>query len=105
MKVGETLTVEVKLPTMCGKIDTLTRTNHDGQSGWSEYVSQSSSPKVNRDDKSTYVNGATGYTWKITAKKKGCVTVSQTAQFDVTSPSGRRGNMKSMIRLHIKIED
>ena len=105
MKVGETLTVKVKLPTMCGKIDTLTRTNHDGQSGWNEYVSQSSSPKVNRDDKSTYVNGATEYTWKITAKKKGCVTVSQTAQFDVTSPSGRRGNMKSMIRLHIKIEE
>ena len=105
MKVGETLTVNVKLPTMCGKIDTLTRTNHDGQSGWSEYVSQSSSPKVNRNDTSTYVSGATGYTWKITAKKKGCVTVSQTAQFDVTSPSGRRGNMKSMIRLHIKIED
>lgn len=105
MKVGETLTVNVKLPTMCGKIDTLTRTNHDGQSGWSEYVSQSSSPKVNRNDTSTYVSGATGYTWKITAKKKGCVTVSQTAQFDVTSPSGKRGNMKSMIRLHIKIED
>lgn len=105
MKVGETLTVNVKLPTMCGKIDTLTRTNHDGQSGWSEYVSQSSSPKVNRNDSSTYVSGATGYTWKITAKKKGCVTVSQTAQFDVTSPSGKRGNMKSMIRLHIKIED
>ncbi len=105
MKVGETLTVNVKLPTMCGKIDTLTRTNHDGQNGWGEYVSQSSSPKVNRNDKSTYVNGATGYTWKITAKKKGCVTVSQTAQFDVTSPSGRRGNMKSMIRLHIKIEE
>lgn len=104
MKVGETLTVNVKLPTLCGKIDTLTRTNHDGQSGWSEYVSQSSNPKVNRDNKSTYVSGVTSYTWKITAKKPGCVTVSQTAQFDVTSPSGRRGNMKSMIRLHIKIE-
>ena len=104
MKVGETLTVNVKLPTLCGKIDTLTRTNHDGQSGWSQYVSQSSSPKVDRDNKSTYVNGATGYTWKITAKKAGCVTVSQTAQFDVTSPGGKRGNMKSMIRLHIKIE-
>ncbi len=104
MKVGETLTVTVKLPTLCGKIDTLTRTNHDGQSGWSNYVSQSSSPKVNRNDKSTYVSGVTSYTWKITAKKAGCVTVSQTAQFDVTSPSGRRGNMKSMIRLHIKIE-
>ena len=103
MKVGETLTVTVKLPTLCGKIDTLTRTNHDGQSGWSQYVSQSSSPKVDRNNKSTYVSGVTSYTWKITAKKAGCVTVSQTAQFDVTSPSGRRGNMKSMIRLHIKI--
>ncbi len=105
MKVGETLTVNVKLPTMCGKIDTLTRTNHDGQKGWGEYVSQSSTPKVNSNDRSTFVSGATGYTWKITAKKAGCVTVSQTAQFDVTSPGGKRGNMKSMIRLHIKIEE
>ena len=105
MHVGETLTVNVKLPTLCGKIDRLTRTNHDGSSGWSNYVSQTSSPKVNRNDSSTYVSGVDGYTWKITAKKKGCIIVSQTAQFDVTSPSGKRGNMKSMIRLHIKIED
>ncbi len=105
MHVGETLTVNVKLPTICGRIDRLTRTNHDGQSGWSNYVSQTSSPKVNRNDPNTYVSGVDGYTWKITANKKGCVIVSQTAQFDVTSPSGRTGNMKSMIRLHIKIED
>ena len=105
MHVGETLTVNLKLPTMCGKIDTLTRTNHDGASGWSEYVSQSSSPKVNRNDSNTYVSGVDGYTWKITAKKKGCITLSQTAQFDVTSPKGRRGNMKSMIRLKVRIVD
>ena len=105
MHVGETLTVNVKLPTICGRINRLTRTNHDGQSGWSNYVSQTSSPKVNRNDPNTYVSGVDGYTWKITANKKGCVILSQTAQFDVTSPSGRTGNMKSMIRLHIKIED
>jgi len=105
LHVGETLKVNIKLPTMCGKIDTVTRTNHDGASGWSEYVSQSSSPKVNRNDKSTYVSGIDGYTWTITAKKKGCITLSQTAQFDVTSPGGRRGNMKSMIRLKIRIVD
>ena len=105
MHVGETLTVNVKLPTICGRIDRLTRTNHDGASGWSNYVSQTSSPKVDRNNPNTFVSGVDGYTWKITAKQKGCIILSQTAQFDVTSPSGKTGNMKSMIRLHVKIED
>ena len=105
MKVGQTITVQVKLPTMCGKIDTLTRTSHDGVKGWGGYVRQTSSPYVNRNNKSTYVSGVDGYKWTITAKNPGCVKLSQTAQFDVTSPGGKRGNMKSMIRLRLRIDE
>lgn len=103
IRVGETLTVRVNLPKHCGGILRLTRTSHDGGSNWNNYVTQSSTPYVDRCDASTFRN-VTYYTWKITAKQttSGYITLSQTAQFTVRSPSGD-GGIKSMIRLKLKI--
>ena len=103
MKKGETLTVNVLLPTKCGKIIRLTRTSADGQSNWRNYASAYSSPSVNRNNPATFVSGATGYKWIITAKERGEVILSQTAEFDVKTANGLSGNIKSMIRLHVKI--
>ena len=93
MKVGETRSVRAYLPKECGTLIQYTRRSPDGGSGWRNYVSQSYSGV-----------DSSGFNWVITAKKKGKVTISQTIQYDSKSPSGKcSGNVKSMIRLHIKI--
>ncbi len=99
IRVGNTLTVKVNLPTYCGSIMQLTRNTASGENGWNNYVSQYNSPSASNGS----LSGVTSYTWTITGKKVGSVILSQTAQFDVKTKSGRTGNIKSMIRLHIKI--
>lgn len=103
MKVGQSIAVDVYLPTKCGEILTLTRTTADGGDGWGTYVFQSNDPSVNRYNSSTFVKGVKKYKWTITALSKGSVILSQTAQFDVKAPNGTTGNIKSMIRFHVKI--
>ena len=100
--VGQCFKVDVYLPTKCGKILTLTRTSPDGSDSWMQYFKQNDYPYVNRDDSSTYKSGVSKYTWTIAAMKAGTCTLSQTAQFDVLSPNGRKANIKSMIRLKVR---
>ncbi len=105
IKKGVQVSIEVKLPSVCGNVIRLTRTSASGQSNWREYVNQYSSPSVQRDNPSTYVNGATGYKWLITGIKTGCLIVSQTSQYDTQAPNGAKANMKSMITLNLRIID
>lgn len=100
--VGQYFRVEVYLPTKCGRIMTLTRTSSDGSSSWGEYFKQNDNPYVDRYNSSTYLSGVSKYTWTIAAITSGSSTLSQTAQFDVLSPNGRKANIKSMIRLKVK---
>ncbi len=93
MKVGETKTFRVNLPSECGTLVKYTRQSADGATGWSTYVAQSRTGVDN-----------TGFTWVVKAKKAGSTIVSQTIQYDATSPSGKcTKNVKSMYRFNIKI--
>ena len=93
MNVGETRSIRVNLASECGRLSRWTRRSADGQSNWANYVTQSFG---NADN--------TGYTWIITAKQKGSVTLSQTVQYDSVAPSGTcTGNVKSMVRLNVNI--
>ena len=93
MKVGETRSFAVKLPSECGTLVKWTRTSADGSTGWSTYVTQSRTGISN-----------TGFTWVVKAKKAGSTIVSQTVQYDSKSPSGKcTKNVKSMYRFSIKI--
>ena len=93
MKVGETRSFAVKLPSECGSLVKWTRTSADGATGWSTYVTQSRTGISN-----------TGFTWVVKAKKAGSTIVSQTVQYDSKSPSGKcTKNVKSMYRFSIKI--
>ena len=95
MKVGETRSFQVKLPSECGSFIQYTKKVADGSSGWRNYVSQSRSN----------VTG-TGFTWTITANKYGNVTVSQTILYDAISPSGKCAkNVKSMYRFNINVRN
>ena len=102
--VGQAFNVEVYLPTMCGSIVTLTRTSPDGSTNWEKYVRQVDKPFVDRYNESTFLSGVTHYTWTIMGIKAGSVILSQTAQFDVRI-SGRSGNIKSMIRLNVRVKE
>ena len=103
IKVGESFNVEVYLPTKCGTITTLTRTSPDGASNWRELINQDNNPFVVRTDSKTFVSGINKYTWTIAGIKAGNTIVSQTAEFDVKAPNGAKSNIKSMIRLNVKI--
>ncbi len=93
LKVGETKSVGITLPSDCGTLVEWTRRTADGAGGWSSYVSQ---------DRSNITN--TGFTWLITGKKKGSTTISQTVQYNSKAPSGNCvGNVKSMVRLKVKV--
>lgn len=93
MKVGETKSIRVNIPSECGSLSRWTRRSADGQEDWNQYVTQSFGSADSR-----------GYTWIITANRVGNVTVSQTAQYDSLSPSGVcTGNVKSMYTLNINI--
>ena len=103
--VGDTFNVMVYLPTKCGNIIRLTRNTPSGGDNWRNYAEQESIPRTDSENPSTYIDGMSVYTWTITVIKKGNVTLSQTAQFDVKAPNGSSSNIKSMIRLGIKIEE
>lgn len=102
LRLGESFDIEVYLPTQCGGIALLTRNSADGQDNWRDFVEQDNLPFVDRCDTSTYKQ-ITHYTWRITAKKQGSVTLSQTAQFGVKGANGGYSVIKSMIRLNVKI--
>ena len=93
MRVGETRSIRVNLPSECGRLSRWTRRSADGQSNWSSFVNQSFGGADN-----------SGYTWIITALKTGSVTLSQTVQYDSLAPSGTcTGNVKSMVRINVNI--
>ncbi len=100
IKLGETITITVKLPTTCGTPLLLIRNNHDGEETWRNYVKMSSYPNVNRYNTGTYVQ-ASQYTWKIEAirRTQGYITLSQTAE-----QCTKVGTIKSMTRFKLKIE-
>ncbi len=103
--VGDTFKVSVYLPTKCGEILRLTRNTPSGGDNWREFVKQESVPRADTDNGTVYYDGMKEYTWTITALKKGYLKISQTAQFDVKAPNGTTGNIKSMIRLAVRILD
>ena len=100
MSVGQTITIKLYLSTSCGSIQLLRRTNADGMSGWGQYFSMDSNPRVNRYNSSTWTY-ATSYDWVITAKKKtGGVTLSQTAQYSTSQFSC----VKCFYRINVKVQ-
>lgn len=100
MKKGETIRVKVKVTSMCGTVQLLTRTTADGQKGWRDYFTGYSDPFVNRHDPSTFKKTDT-FDWVITANKvtKGYVILSQTT-FHKTA---KFSEIKSMIRLNVRV--
>ena len=93
VKVGQSVSIKVGLPSECGTFIKYTRQTADGSSGWSQYIGQSRSN----------ISG-TGFTWIITGRKKGSTIASQTIQYDATSPSGKcSGNVKSMITVSVTV--
>ena len=93
VKVGESVSIKVGLPSECGTFIKYTRQTADGSSGWSQYIGQSRSN-----------NSGTGFTWIITGRKPGSTIASQTIQYDAESPSGKcSGNVKSMITVNVKV--
>ena len=92
LRVGESTTVRVTIPTCHGSNINVTRRSPGGETGYGSYVSQSNGS----------LSGLT-YDWNITAKRKGQVLLSQTVQFDATGPDGCRGNIKSMIMITVNI--
>ena len=92
MKVGQTIYINVSLPTYCGSQFLITRTTADGESNWRNYLSGSSVRSSG--------NNASSYKWKLTAKKvTNGVIVSQTAEFQTELYY----SVKSMGRITIKI--
>lgn len=100
IKKGQSITIKVSLPSSCGSPELLKRNNADGQDGWRDYITASSSPYVNRYDIST-AKRISSYSWNITGKKvtNGNVILSQTAEFSTSL----YGNIKAMTRVRIKV--
>ena len=100
MKKGDTITINITLPSCCGKPLLLTRTTADGEEDWRNYLTARSFPSVNRYDASTAVETDT-YDWVIRADSfaNGTVTLSQTAEFNSTLHHG----LKAMVRVRIRI--
>ena len=100
IKVGETITINVNLPTSCGSPMMLTRTSASGQDDWTTYLSGYSSPNVRMGDCSTAVY-ASSYKWVLTGKKvtSSPIIVSQTAEMSTTYYN----YLKAMGELKIKV--
>lgn len=101
LKVGETLTVKLYLPTRCGTIKLLTRTTASGQEGWDEYFKGNSVPYVNRNDPGTFL-ARNNFEWVITAKKSTAgkyITLSETT-FQKTSAFSE---IKSFFEVNVKV--
>ena len=95
IKAGSSGSVTVKLPSECGTNMGYTRKSADGESGWSNFVSQSRSNET-----------STGFTWIINANanaKGKTIILSQTIQYNAKSKGGCTGNVKSMARLTVTI--
>ena len=93
VKVGQSVSIKVGLPSECGTFIKYTRQTADGSSGWGQYIGQSRSNI-----------SSTGFTWIITGRKKGSTIASQTIQYDAKSPSGKcSGNVKSMITVSVTV--
>lgn len=102
IKVGETITLRVNLPTSCGSPMLLTRTTADGDRSipWTAYMTSSSNPFVNRYDCSSAVN-ASSYQWIITGTKvtNGAIEMSQTAEFSTTLYN----SIKAMAEIRVQV--
>lgn len=102
MSVGQTITIKLYLPSNCGTPSSyyLTRTTADGQQGWRNYFSGTSSPSVPHNSGKS-VNTTT-YNWIITANKKtpGGITLSQTSEFR----SDKYSFSKHFYRIVVKVQ-
>ncbi len=102
MSVGQTITIKLTFPTGCGSVQKLTRTSASGQSDWTDYFSGTSRPSVSRYNESSWISGASGYNWIITAKKKtpGYVILSQTSE-QIVGPTSK---IKNFFRIKVKVQ-
>lgn len=100
IRKGETIIIDVNMPTNCGRVTLLTRTTASGEDGWKEYFDAYSDPFVNRYDCSTAIQ-ASSYQWVITGKKvtNRYIELSQTAEMMTTEYS----YVKPMISVLIKV--
>ena len=101
MKKGDTITINVTLPSCCGTPLLLKRTSADGQTGWYNYLSATSLPHVNRYDSSTFIK-TNKYDWIIRGDKVtgSAVILSQTAKYSTDLSAD---GIKAMVRVRVKV--